>query len=888
MRLNPMVPRIGARETAIITVLLVCIQPIATQIVVQGVAQTPPVALLNHNWTFEVLFAWDALKAPFTQNTTVYYTVEAEDRLISQGSFLAIDNQTEELRTNALIDVASNVTGYHAWLVNMSTKQDMSASTSAAFNVHTLRGGLTLLPPLLTLLCVVVTKDVLLSLFAGVFLAAFTIYRFNPIAAFARTFDTFVLDALADNGHAQVILFTWFLSGMVACVLKSGGGSGLVTSLSKFASTPRAGALLTVGLGLIIFFDGIANTLIVGQTVRPITDALHISREKLAFLVDATSSPITSISPVSTWVGFELSLIQNFLDSLRAAGDDVTCYDSTAFLVFVKTIPGRFYPFVMIALQLMLIWTQRDFGPMLAAERRARTLTAAELDDQLAEEDPGHEDFASLEPDPATPKRWWSAVVPVATTTIMVIIVLIVTGVDSSKAQGLALTGQNIFGNSDSYSALLFGSVLGSFSIFFLAWAQRVHWRERSANSDTSGSESTTLSPQGQAGKKPNASQSTSQGFENDADQGAGATEASATMSSALITSPASSVAEQPTPQQQHHHHHEHSLQEPASASSSAHPPLATHEPYVRWFRLSSGPPVMSWTESLDTWILGIKNLTSAVLILLLAWSVGDAFTQCGTGTFIASSLVGNVAKGAYPVLAFLLSALLAVVTGSSWGTMGIMFPLIVPASHHAAPCDKTVVYGTIGSILAGAVFGDHCSPISDTTILSSIACRCDLKRHVKTQLPYALLCGIVGALVGDLPAGFDVYPEWVGLVLSILIGLVIGYVVTAPIAPMPSQSPQSPLMRVLVRIGLVRWWNRTFHAMSWCLCCTDSQSHPIDVPDDEIPLHNTSTTVDDRGLIISKYGTSTPPVAVSDVSTDEEVMDTVMQLDYEEEDSAV
>lgn len=80
----------------------------------------------------------------------------------------------------------------------------------------------------------------------------------------------------------------------------------------------------------------------------------------------------------------------------------------------------------------------------------------------------------------------------------------------------------------------------------------------------------------------------------------------------------------------------------------------------------------------------------------------------------------------------------------------------------------QVVFYGTISSILAGAVLGDHCSPISDTTVLSSVATKCDLMNHVKTQLPYAVLAGAVGVLVGDLPTGFEVYPEYVGILLGV------------------------------------------------------------------------------------------------------------------------
>lgn len=153
------------------------------------------------------------------------------------------------------------------------------------------------------------------------------------------------------NPQSKVILFTWFLSGMVACILKSGGGDGMVRLVSRFASTPRRGMLLVVVLTVLIFFDGYASTLIVGQTMRPVTDALLISRQKLAFLVDSSSAPVTSISPISTWIGFELSLIQNTLDQIERTGQDVSCYDSSPFIIFLTTIPARFYPLLVLVLQ---------------------------------------------------------------------------------------------------------------------------------------------------------------------------------------------------------------------------------------------------------------------------------------------------------------------------------------------------------------------------------------------------------------------------------------------------------------------------------------------------------------------------------------------------------
>lgn len=202
-------------------------------------------------------------------------------------------------------------------------------------------GAVTLVPPILTLIAIVATRSVVVSLFVGIFFSALIICNFNPLTALLYVFNTELVNSLADAGHANVILFTWALSGMVACILKMGGGKGLVRSLSRYATSPRSGGVITIVLGSLIFFDGLASSLIIGPTMRPITDGLYMSRERLAFLVDGTSSPITSLSPVSTWVGFELSLIEQELQNLADAGEDISCYEASAMLVFLRTIPGE-------------------------------------------------------------------------------------------------------------------------------------------------------------------------------------------------------------------------------------------------------------------------------------------------------------------------------------------------------------------------------------------------------------------------------------------------------------------------------------------------------------------------------------------------------------------
>eukprot|EP01147_Barroeca_monosierra_P005250 gene5250-7036_t len=888
---------------AVAVVLLLLLQAYlpcegATQLVLEYIHNIPLVALRNEEWYITPHFSWNASVtcSPSSNTSVVYYRVLRGNDVVTFGSFPALDFQYNALNTDFRIRVEDKHVGYHTYELQMALATNFSnidaAVVGKTFRVHVIYGSLSLFPPFLTVVVVGLTRNVLLSLFTGIWAACFVIYRFNPFTAFLRSFDSIILDAFTDRGHVQVIMFTWFLSGMVACMLKSGGGIGLARTFAKRATTPRAASIATIVLGLVIFFDGIANTLIVGQTVRPITDALGVSREKLAFLVDATSSPVTSLSPISTWVGFEISMIENALAHVNhrkntpnnttiedswytdngANSVDTSnkgnCYDDSAFLIFIKTIPARYYPFIMIAIQVMLVWFRREFGPMLTAERLAlkkhrRKLSrsydhepsysrekssaqttdglfvprrqcygtdertpdshdlhsktvitklskksntdlrsddngdynhpdiyhvtrldgtsedavcnysctikdskeritgsvdtkhpemlrqsALHLDNTYPDDSSGSigsdQDLSLFEPDQKTPPRWWNGVVPVATTTITVLISLIVTGIEKTNEIGDTLSGENIFGNSDSYAALLYGSLAGTVIIWVLSYVQRVS---------------------------------------------------------------------------------------------------STHS--IVWFKRSL-PPILSLRQSLDTWIAGIKSLTLAVLVLLLAWSIGAAFSICGTAQFVSSSMAGAVHPGAYPALTFLISALLAFVTGSSWGTMGIVFPLILPAAHRAAPCNRNVFYGTISSILSGAVFGDHCSPISDTSILAAVACQCSLVAHIKTQAPYAIIAAISGLLFGDLPCGYGVYPDWAGLIISITVSVVATYLTTTPIEDTSSTSTYiSPIVAKIgtmayIRLIPSRWRSATDNN----LCSTESIASSNSAGEESMHLLSVDTNV--------------------------------------------
>jgi Na+/H+ antiporter NhaC len=190
---------------------------------------------------------------------------------------------------------------------------------------------------------------------------------------------------------------------------------------------------------------------------------------------------------------------------------------------------------------------------------------------------------------------------------------------------------------------------------------------------------------------------------------------------------------------------------------------------------------ILTLTETVDAWFAGVRSMLFALLILVFAWSLSSVNDALHTGDFLISALAGNINPSIIPVIVFVLSALTAFATGSSWGVMGIMMPLVVPlawaimaAEGMVAAHDMHILYSSVSAVLAGAVWGDHCSPISDTTILSSMASGCDHIDHVRTQIPYALTVGIVGLLLGTLPAGFGV-PWWICLLAgaaALIVGL--------------------------------------------------------------------------------------------------------------------
>ncbi len=186
---------------------------------------------------------------------------------------------------------------------------------------------------------------------------------------------------------------------------------------------------------------------------------------------------------------------------------------------------------------------------------------------------------------------------------------------------------------------------------------------------------------------------------------------------------------------------------------------------------MTIGQRILSVHETVDAWYGGLRATLFGMIILVLAWALSDVTSSLNTADYLVSVLADSLPAALVPAVVFVLAAITAFTTGTSWGAMGILMPLVIPLTWAvmivnglADESGMHIMYSSVSAVLAGAVWGDHCSPISDTTVLSSVASGCNHIEHVRTQLPYALIVGVVGLVFGTIPAGYGL-PPWVSLI---------------------------------------------------------------------------------------------------------------------------
>ena len=336
-------------------------------------------------------------------------------------------------------------------------------------------GWISILPPLVAIVLALVFREVVTSLVAGVWLGCLFLTGYNPISAVFMTGNRFARGALSDFDNVAVVIFTLLLGGMVGVITRMGGTRAIVDAVAPLATNRVRGQLATWVAGLAVFFDDYSNSLIVGNTMRPLTDNLKISREKLAYIVDSTAAPVAAIFFVSTWIGYEVGLIDDGLElaAIQNAANPALAAElasASGFGIFLQTIPYLFYPILALFAVFVVAATGRDFGPMLKAERRAASggglaRPGAQLAADMASE------LQEAESVPAG--RWWNGALPVAILVVTVLVGLVVTGMEQLGPDE-ARTLRNIFGNSDPFRPLLWGALLSCIVAIVLATGQKI------------------------------------------------------------------------------------------------------------------------------------------------------------------------------------------------------------------------------------------------------------------------------------------------------------------------------------------------------------------------------------------------------------------------------
>jgi Na+/H+ antiporter NhaC len=486
-------------------------------------------------------------------------------------------------------------------------------------------------------------RNFVLAMFIAIWSGLAILDGGNLFHAFVQTIDSFVTfdsdqPGTLGGSHLSILAVMLFFGSLFAVLTAGGGLSGLTDRVARHANTRERGQLAVLLFGIFTFVDDYAHTLIVGKTLRPLSDRLKISREKLAFLVDTTAAPIAALAILSTWIAAERGTLRSTFDDLGMAGSPTT--------TLLASLPYCFYPILMLAFAALIIFLGHDFGPMLRAEGRAASqghLSRPDLSDPAV--------LPAIEPDPPG--------------------------------------GAKLFRNAAIPLVLLFG--LAGVGLW---------WTGRSELLDQSPGEPGLLD--------------------------------------AL----------------EHSNPHRVMLFSAFIASLAA-VALAV------WSRS------MSLQQGLSAWVSGLQRMVPAALILVLSWSFQRVCDpdHLNTAGFLAEIGQPRVTVEWVPLVAFVTVALTSAILGSSWAALALALPTFLSVTHallvdlNEADPMHPLFLATIGAVIGGAVFGRHCSPISDTAIFSSASSSCNHLDHIFTQLPYALIVAAVVAVLGYVPVAYGYSP---------------------------------------------------------------------------------------------------------------------------------
>ncbi|CQR46552.1 Malate-2H(+)/Na(+)-lactate antiporter [Paraliobacillus sp. PM-2] len=498
-----------------------------------------------------------------------------------------------------------------------------------------------LIPAILMLILVLLTRKILLSLGTGIIVGALLLHEFNIFASLKQIWIVFrdifyVIDEGWNFSNLYLLGFLLLLGITTAFMTASGGSKAFGEWAIRRVKTRRGAQLIPSVLGILIFIDDYFNSLAVGQVARPVTDRFKISRAKLAYIIDSTSAPITVITPISSWGAY----IIGTLGSIFAAAE-ITAFQPLE--AFVRMVPLNFYAFAAIISVFIVALFNFNFGLMRKHEETA--ISTGELYDKTKGNIAG--DLQS-ELTPHKNGKMRHLLLPIGTLVLITVIVMLITGYLATEGQVTIFT---LFANTDVNLSLFIGGLAAVLISLCLSLMQ-------------GSSSSTTL---------------------------------------------------------------------------------------------------LIFKE-------GIKSMLPAIYILILAWMIGSIIDLIGTGAYLAEVVERLSFNTDYlALLLFLVAGFMALSTGTSWGTFGIMLPI---AAQIAFAYDIDLVLPAMAAVLAGSVFGDHCSPISDTSILSSTGAGSNHIDHVLTQIPYALLSALAAG-IGYVIYGFT-HQTFVALLATIITMVVL------------------------------------------------------------------------------------------------------------------
>ena len=485
-----------------------------------------------------------------------------------------------------------------------------------------------LLPAIIAIALALITKEVYSSLFIGIVVGGMLYSGFSFTGTIEHVFVDGMISQLSDSWNVGILIFLVVLGTMVMLMNRAGGSAAFGKWAVQHVKTKTGAQIATIVLGMLIFIDDYFNCLTVGSVMRPVTDKHKISREKLAYLIDATAAPICIIAPISSWA----AAVTGFVDGVNGL------------TLFVRAIPYNFYALLTIVMMFGLTLMKMDYGPMKQAEEHIK------VKDLITSVGDGEGLLgASDQPHPPTSQKGKviHLIFPIVSLIICCVIGMIYTG---GFFEGTGFV--DAFSGSDASVGLVYGSV------------------------------------------------------------------------AALIIT-------------------------------------------IVFFLLTN---VLSFKDCMNSIPEGFKSMVPAILVLTFAWTLKSMTDSLGAANYVAGIFENFADNGAVmsfiPALVFIIATFLAFATGTSWGTFGILIPIVV--NVFGSNMNNELMIIAISACMAGAVCGDHCSPISDTTIMASAGAQCDHIKHVSTQLPYAMTTAAV-SFAAYIISGF--VRNWV---ICLVVGIVL------------------------------------------------------------------------------------------------------------------